>query len=265
MRTVEFAGWPHRVSALGFGCASLGSRVSRAAGTAAVERALAAGISWFDVAPSYGDGEAEAILGEALGGAKVAILTKVGLQASSRNGFTKAVRSIARPVVAAVPGLRSLIKPMRTGAVARVRLSAETIRTSIARSLERLKVERVAVLALHDPSAEDVQSDEVRRALDDVKRQGLAARIGIAGAFDAFVTANSTNAGIDVAQFAAADGPEQIPPLNARGIFTIAHSVFQGGMTLRDCMAANPAGVVLASSFKPDHLRANVAAASEPI
>jgi aryl-alcohol dehydrogenase-like predicted oxidoreductase len=261
MRTVAFAGWPHPVSVLGFGCASLGSRVSRKAGIAAIERALAAGISWFDVAPSYGDGEAEAILGEALRGAKVAILTKVGLKALQRGGIAKAVRSVARPVVAAVPGLHTLVKPARTGAVARVKLSAETIRTSLARSLERLKVERVAVLALHDPSDEDVRSDEVLRTLDDVKRQGLAARIGIAGAYDAFAAANAAIAAIDVAQFAAADGAHRIAPLNARGVFTVVHSVFAGGASLSDCFAANPAGVVLASSFNPEHLKANAAQA----
>src|SRR5690242_7253513 len=122
MRTVEFAGWPHRVSALGFGCASLGSRVSRAAGIAAIERALEAGITWFDVAPSYGDGEAEVILGEALRGANVAILTKVGLQASATSGVKRLIRGLARPVVAMAPGLRAMIKPMRSGAVARVKL-----------------------------------------------------------------------------------------------------------------------------------------------
>jgi len=37
MRTVHFAGWPNPVSALGFGCASLGSRISRKTGIAAIE------------------------------------------------------------------------------------------------------------------------------------------------------------------------------------------------------------------------------------
>ena len=265
MRTVDFAGWPHPVSVLGFGCASLGSRISRNDGIAAVERALAAGITWFDVAPSYGDGEAEAILGDVLRGTNTAILSKVGLRASAPSGLLRLVRGIARPIVAAVPGLRSLIKPMRSGAVARVSLSAEIIRTSVARSLERLKVDRIAVLALHDPSLDDVRSDEVLRALDDVKRQGLAARIGVAGAYDVGAAAHSADGAIDVAQFAAIDGAHRIAPLNAQGVFTVMHSVFAGGATLRDCFAANPNGVVLASSFAPAHLTANVAAAAAPL
>jgi aryl-alcohol dehydrogenase-like predicted oxidoreductase len=263
MRSVELAGWPSPVSALGFGCASLGSRVSRKAGAAAIESALAAGITWFDVAPSYGDGEAESILGDALGGAKVAILTKVGLSSRPASGVTKVVRRVVRPIISAVPSLRSLVKPLRAGAIGRVALSAETIRASLNRSLERLKVDRVAVLALHDPSDDDVRSDEVLRALDDVKRQGLAVRIGIAGAYANFAAAHESNRQIDVAQVAADEGAGRIAPLNARGVFTVTHSVFAGGSSLRDCFAANPAGVVLASSFRAEHLKANVAAANE--
>lgn len=265
MRTVEFAGWPHRVSVLGFGCASLGSRISRKDGIAAVERALAAGISWFDVAPSYGDGEAEAILGDVLRGSQVAVLTKVGLQVAPRRGAVRALRSMARPIVAAVPGLRSLVKPMQSGAIARVRLSAETIRVSVARSLDRLKIDRVSVLALHDPSLDDVRSDEVLGALADVKRQGLAARAGVAGSFDAFVAGNAASSQVDVAQFAIAEGFAGIAALNGRGVFTVVHSVFAGGRDLRASFAANPNGVVLASSFKPEHLKANVAAACSPL
>lgn len=265
MRMVDFGRWPHRVSALGFGCASLGSRISRRDGIAAIERALAAGISWFDVAPSYGDGEAEAILGDVLRGSEVAGLTKVGLQVAPRRGAVRALRSIARPIVAAMPGLRSLVKPMQSGAIARVRLSAETIRASVARSLDRLKVDKLAVLALHDPSLDDVHSDEVLGALADVRRQGLAARVGIAGSFDAFVAGNAASAQIDVAQFAIAEGSTGITSLNGRGVFTVVHSVFAGGRDLRASFAANPNGVVLASNFKLEHLKANVAAASSPL
>lgn len=269
MRRVEFAGWPTPVSALGFGCASLGSRVSRKAGVTAIERALAAGITWFDVAPSYGDGEAEAILGEVLAGTKVAIVTKVGLRAERASGLRKVVRSLARPVVAALPGLRSAIKPMRADAVQRMALGAESIRDSVMRSLERLRVDRVAVLALHEPADDDLRRDEVLRALDDVKRQGLAARIGIAGSDANFVAANDANREIDVAQFAASPLPDYatlVAALRGRGAFVVTHSVFAvGGAAdpMRDCFDANPQGVVLASSFRAAHLTANVAAASE--
>ena len=69
-------------SAIGMGCASLGSRVGRREGLKALARAYDAGITWFDVAPSYGDAEAETILGEFVQGRrdKIRICTKVGIR-----------------------------------------------------------------------------------------------------------------------------------------------------------------------------------------
>jgi aryl-alcohol dehydrogenase-like predicted oxidoreductase len=272
MRTVHLHGWPHPVSALGFGCASLGSRVSRKAGTAAIERALAAGINWFDVAPSYGDGEAEAILGDALAGAKVAIVTKVGLRAPRAKCAARIARRLARPIVSAIPALRALIKPMRAQAIERMPLNPESIRTCVARSLERLKVGRLAVLALHEPALEDLRRDDVLRALEDVQRQGLAAHIGIAGTFEDFCVANDATRFIDVAQFAMSAAGEcgaQIKAVAARNAFAVMHGVFgvnapdAPNRPLRYAFGANPSGVVLASSFTPGHLATNVAAANE--
>src|ERR1700727_306558 len=52
-----------------FGCGPIGSYAADGEtthGRAALEAALEAGITRFDVAPSYGDGEAERLLGDAL-------------------------------------------------------------------------------------------------------------------------------------------------------------------------------------------------------
>ena len=49
---------PIAPSRLGFGCASLGSRVAAADGLNALAAAFDAGVNWFDVAPAYGAGEA---------------------------------------------------------------------------------------------------------------------------------------------------------------------------------------------------------------
>src|SRR5262249_28655811 len=61
IRNVSLPGMRIEASALGFGCASLGSRVSASHGLSALARAHEAGINWFDIAPAYGAGEAEAI------------------------------------------------------------------------------------------------------------------------------------------------------------------------------------------------------------
>ena len=74
-----------QVSALTLGGGGIGSvwgTVERAEAVATVRAALDAGITMLDVAPGYGSGEAELVVGEALGGAVpdgVLITTKVEL------------------------------------------------------------------------------------------------------------------------------------------------------------------------------------------
>lgn len=73
-----------RVSALGFGGGGIGQvwgTTTDAESIRAVLVALERGVTFFDVAPSYGDGRAEHVLGEGLLGHRddVAIMTKVAL------------------------------------------------------------------------------------------------------------------------------------------------------------------------------------------
>ena len=75
MRTTSIPQVDRPVSVVGFGCWALsGPEVwtsgSDAAGTAAVRRAVELGINFFDVAPVYGLGHAEAVLGSALRGSR---------------------------------------------------------------------------------------------------------------------------------------------------------------------------------------------------
>lgn len=87
------------VSALGFGCGAVGGLMVRGdAGqqTATVARALEAGITYFDTAPSYGDGRSEENLGRVLrelnAWERVAVGTKVRLRPSDLGDAAAAIR-----------------------------------------------------------------------------------------------------------------------------------------------------------------------------
>ena len=105
-----------RVSALTLGGGGIGNvwgEVDRAEAVATVRAALDAGITMLDLAPTYGPGEAELVVGEALGGAVpdgVLVTTKVH------------------------PGDSDLVERMRAG---------------LAASLERLRLPRVDLFILH--------------------------------------------------------------------------------------------------------------------
>jgi aryl-alcohol dehydrogenase-like predicted oxidoreductase len=113
------------VSPLGFGCGAVGGLMVRgdpAEQTAAVGRALDAGITYFDTAPSYGDGRSEENLGRVLrelgAWGHVVVGTKVRLQPSDLDD------------------------------------PAAAIRRSCEASLHRLGRESVDLLQLHNPIAE---------------------------------------------------------------------------------------------------------------
>ena len=91
-----------RVSRAGFGGGGIGQvwgATTEAEAIRSVHRALDLGITFFDVAPSYGDGKAEEALGKALVGRResVVVATKVRLRAEEMDDVAGAVsRSVER-------------------------------------------------------------------------------------------------------------------------------------------------------------------------
>ena len=65
VRKLGFSGL--EVSVVGIGCNNFGSRIDESQAAEVVQAALAAGITHFDTAESYGAGESEVLLGKALG------------------------------------------------------------------------------------------------------------------------------------------------------------------------------------------------------
>lgn len=113
------------VSALGFGAGAVGGLMVRgehSEQTAAVARALDAGITYFDTAPSYGDGRSEENLGR--------VLRELG---------------VWRDVVV---GTKVRLQPSDLGD------PASAIQRSCEASLRRLRHDSVDLLQLHNPIAE---------------------------------------------------------------------------------------------------------------
>jgi L-galactose dehydrogenase/L-glyceraldehyde 3-phosphate reductase len=96
MRTRTLGRTGLTVSVLGLGCGAVGGLMVR--GSAAdqervVARALEAGVSYFDTAPSYGDGQSETNLGRVLARLRPALIlgTKVRLAPEDKSGIARAV------------------------------------------------------------------------------------------------------------------------------------------------------------------------------
>jgi 1-deoxyxylulose-5-phosphate synthase len=162
------------VSVLSLGTAALGIDYGLPGGSSAapslreaaavVERALRAGITFFDTAPAYGT--AEALLGEVLAGESgCEIATKV---------------TIPRP-----------------GEDSRTALGA-----SLERSLACLKRDRVAVLMLHSATGADLRNDALLSALVEARDAGLSLATGATVYDEAAALAAIESGVIDVLQVA---------------------------------------------------------------
>jgi len=222
-----------QASRVGFGCASLGSRVGVKPGLIALSRAFDRGVNWFDLAPSYGDGHAEEIFANFSRSrrSEIHICTKCGIMAPRRGAVAAAIRPLARSIVTHAPRLRKALASRRSAAT-RMPLTGDLITSSIERSLKRLHTDYVDVLALHDPDSHDLARDDVRSALESVVANGFARAAGIAGSRDAIQTALRLKLPIRLVQIAN-------DPLDPKGdtlarllrpwrepIFVATHSAF---------------------------------------
>lgn len=208
--------WPR----LGLGCASLGAPdVPDRDAEAVIEAAIDAGIRLFDVAPLYGGGLAEVRLGRALRGLprdQYVVCTKTG---------------VTRPFGA---------PPTPPGGTRRSAdvwdYSARATRDSVARSVDRLGVERLDVVHLHDVERHLDACLEAHDALEGLRAEGLVGGIGIGCNFVAPVEALLARAAFDAfllaGRFTLLDrsGDALLQRAHASGVRTVVGGVFNSGV-----------------------------------
>lgn len=167
-----------KTARVGFGCGRLVGGAGAAASRKLVETARTLGITHFDVAPSYGLGLAENVLGDVLSGdPAVTIATKVGIGRPSNPGVKALARQILRPLLAATPGLKARLARGATTGSARQRFGADEIEASLADSLRRLKRDSVDALLLHEPDAGSI-TDALGETMQTILSDGRARAIG---------------------------------------------------------------------------------------
>jgi hypothetical protein len=166
---------------LTFGCSNLGSDLGLDASRALVEGALDCGYRQFDVAPSYGNGLAESILGDVVRSVRdeVTIITKTGIaHPKAASGF-RALRKVVLPIKKAFPGLwKAAAGQAQRSVVTRGNFSREAILASVAESTRRLRVESVDALLLHEVLPQDI-TDELFATLDELRARGCMKTIGL--------------------------------------------------------------------------------------
>ena len=272
MRRVTLGATGIETSCLGFGGAGLGSRVDAGEGARALAAALDGGVTWFDLAPVYGAGQAEAIAAPFLRAHReeVQIATKAGLalgRVAAAGGLREALMPLARKAIGAIGPLRRALKASGTTGNAKLPLTAELLTASLEASLRCLGTDRVELFALHGARPEEVGRDEIRRALEAILAAGKARAVAVAGDADAAAAALEAGAPYRVIQLAQVP-PGAPDPLAARaaaaGFGRITHSVFGVGGTwdaLRRRIAAAPAASAWLAAADGGDAEAGLAAA----
>jgi len=227
VNTLGSSGVP--VSGLGFGAAVIGNLFTEVTDEQAHEAVTAAwqrGIRYFDTAPHYGLGLSERRLGEALSAfprAEFTVSTKVGrrLEPSTHGGDDLANGF-------AVPATRRRVWDF----------SADGVRRTLEASLERLGLDRVDVVYLHDP---DDHADEAFRegypALEKLRSEGVVGAIGAgmnqAGMLTRFVRETDVDVVLCAGRYTLLDQSaltELLPAAVERGVSVVIGGAFNSGL-----------------------------------
>ncbi len=230
MKRAELGRSGVRVTELGFGCAPIGNLyapIDDAAARAAVLAAWAGGVRYFDTAPHYGLGLAERRLGAALHDkprSDFVVSTKVGrllVDNPSPVGSDLGAGGFAVPdMVTRHPDY-----------------SRDGVLRSLDASLERLGLDRVDVVYIHD--AEDHLEPALREAvpaLVELRDQGVVGAIGaglnFTGPLLRFVTESDVDAVMLAGRWTLADrsGEPVLAACAERGVSVVAAAPFNSGL-----------------------------------
>jgi D-threo-aldose 1-dehydrogenase len=279
---------------LGFGCAYLSPETAWL-----VDVAYEAGIRHFDVAPAYGRGLNEGVLGAALAGKDATITTKFGIEPAygSNVRFALRVRWALRPILLRLPAVHAHMSKRVSQRAVRARFEPEPIRASIERSLAALKRESLDILLLHEVSADELCEGALVAFLEDCRERGLIGAFGIGGTSDRTfgVVERFPDLGHVVQHEWSPDEPNCVWPLADLSIFYRTTSLApllriafaQNGLDARvwsnalDCdvmevgaleggllrlsLDTHPDTLILFSSRKAEHIHANILAATDQI
>jgi D-threo-aldose 1-dehydrogenase len=302
MKTITLPGSTITTTALGFGGSNLLGPRSRAEGCALLEAAFDAGIRHFDVARSYSSGDAESVVGDFLKSRRnqVTITTKFGLQPPKLAGRLRPLIGLARQVMKLSPGLRKILgdrsrQMTRSGA-----FGVEDARASLEASLAALRFEHIDIYLLHEASSADC-SPELYALMNEAVTAGKIGRFGVGSEFPKVLEIARAHPEFSgVLQF---ENSALFPNLDllrnsiTAPRFTITHGAFGRSISLvreylarypdslkrwkkeleADCgdttvlavlmlgaaVRANPNGIVLFSSTRPEAIRGNVRSVEE--
>jgi aryl-alcohol dehydrogenase-like predicted oxidoreductase len=232
------------VSEIGFGGSRIGGLFSGKQGNKqaldVLRGALDSGITFYDTADMYAQGESESLMGTAFRGRReqVILATKAGYSLPARRNLIKRIKPLVRPIVHALGLKRAKLPSGMSGALSQD-FSPAYLTRALEGSLKRLQTDYVDLYQLHSPGVPFMQSNafgETLETLEKLKGQGKLRFYGVATEVpeDApFCLSapgiSSLQLGFGLLDLAALD-QGTLQAAAARGLGIIARGCFGGGL-----------------------------------
>jgi aryl-alcohol dehydrogenase-like predicted oxidoreductase len=242
MATRAFGGTDLRVSALGLGCARIGGIFQGDARgyLDLLSAAYDAGITFFDTADMYSQGESESLVGRAFAKQrhKVVIASKAGYVLPGQRRLIARIKPFVKPLIKALGLKRSALPSAVRGAPSQ-NFTSPYLRDAVEASLKRLRTDYLDLFQLHSPSAEAIARGEWVAACEELKRAGKIRYYGITVDNVEAGQAALQFPGISSLQFVAnlliEDKVEALlPTARERGLGVIARETLANGLLVKD-------------------------------
>jgi aryl-alcohol dehydrogenase-like predicted oxidoreductase len=278
MRRIELA--PDvKSSILGFSCAPILGAIGGKVADRAIALALDGGVNHFDIARSYGYGEAEEFLGKYLEGRreKVVIASKFGIRATWKAGLMRPLKPLVRAIrnrkpATPAPSAARITppEPRNDPFYQRIPMTSRAMVGSLERSLRALRTDYLDVFSIHEPTGVLQNLEPLIETAEFLKKQGKIRVWGLVFDWSEAKAHRSFFDRFDILQFnnspRAAHYHETLDL--RRNVANILFSPFRNRQNqspsdiLNQLWADFPSSVVLCSMFTPEHITANMKAAS---
>jgi aryl-alcohol dehydrogenase-like predicted oxidoreductase len=170
------------LSAIGLGCSRIGSfnsPLSRSDIRSLLAAAFDSGVSVFDTADVYGQGDSERELGRFLAGHRreaAFVITKGGKLFSRKMRLLRPFKPLLKPLLA--QGGRKTISDRRTDEISEDFSSAHIVR-AVEGSLRRLRADKLDGFLLHSPPASVVSNPSIWETIVRLRDSGKIASFGV--------------------------------------------------------------------------------------
>ncbi len=223
------------VSEYGLGCARIGGifQGDPRGYIGLLHAAHAAGITVFDTADMYSQGESERLVGRAFRGRRdrIVIATKAGYVLPQRRRFVARLKPILRPLIRRL-GLRRRQVPAGVRGTVLQDFSPSYLTSALEGSLRRLRTDYVDLFQLHSPPLEVVERGDWHHACETLKRQGKIRHFG--------VSCDSLDVGLAALRFPGVASLQFVlnllEPAATSELLPRAHGAGVGGIA-RECLA----------------------------